>query len=82
MRMNACKKQSKTLEYLILQLLLTTSMRESELSKLNVGQYHSKGLHNVVRKGSTKKISIPKDIRELLNQYLATMSGLTAPCPL
>lgn len=85
-RMNACKKknQNPLLEITVFYILLTTGLRESELAQLNYKQYYARGLHNVKRKGSkiTKKIPLPSETREFLDQYLKTRENLKNDDPL
>jgi integrase/recombinase XerD len=73
-RINACKKknQNPLLETAVFFSLMSTGLRETELINLKVGQYHSKGFHNVKRKGKkvTRKISVPEETREYLDKYL------------
>ena len=85
-RLNACTKkhQNPLLEYLTFSILYSTGLRESELASLNFGQYHSRGIHNVKRKGHkvTRKVAIVNDTKELLDQYLATRQDLVDISPL
>ena len=67
------KNQNALLETAVFYVLLGTGLRESELVSLNVHQYHSKGLHAVVRHKSkrvTNKIPLPLEAREHLDIYL------------
>lgn len=67
------KNQNALLETAVFYLLLGTGLRESELVSLNVYQYHSKGLHLVVRhksKRTTNKIPLSQEAREHLDNYL------------
>jgi integrase/recombinase XerD len=67
------KNQNALLETAVFYVLLGTGLRESELASLNVQQYHSKGLHSVVRHKSkrvTYKIPLPQETREHLDNYL------------
>lgn len=85
-RLHACvkKQQNPLLEYVVLLILYSTGLRESELASLNIEQYHSRGLHNVKRKGSkiTRKVPIVSETKELLDKYLATRQNLTSSSPL
>jgi integrase/recombinase XerD len=85
-RLNACKKkhQNPLLEYLVFSILYSTGLRESELASLSFGQYHSRGVHNVKRKGHkvTRKVAIVNDTKELLDQYLALRQDLVDSSPL
>lgn len=68
------KNQNALLETAVFYVLLGTGLRESELVTLNMHQYHSKGLHSVVRHKSkrvTNKIPLPQEAREHLDVYLA-----------
>ena len=76
-RANICKRvnQNALLETAIFYILLGTGLRESELVSLNVYQYHSKGLHSVIRHKSkrvTNKIPLPQEARKHLDEYLDT----------
>ncbi|WP_245614419.1 tyrosine-type recombinase/integrase [Legionella massiliensis] len=67
------KNQNALLETAVFYVLLCTGLRESELVSLNVNQYHSKGLHSVIRHKSkrvTNKIPLPQEAREHLDNYL------------
>ncbi|WP_253255883.1 tyrosine-type recombinase/integrase [Legionella quinlivanii] len=67
------KNQDALLETAVFYVLLGTGLRESELVSLNVCQYHSKGLHSVVRHKSKRvstKIPLPGEAREYLDNYL------------
>ncbi|STX59191.1 tyrosine-type recombinase/integrase [Legionella geestiana] len=69
------KNQNSPLETAVFYVLLGTGLRESELVSLNMHQYHSKGLHSVVRHKSRRvsnKIPLPQDAREHLDNYLKT----------
>lgn len=85
-RINSCKKkqQNPLLEYVVFLILYSTGLRESELAQLNVEQYHSRGFHNVRRKGSkiTRKVPIVNDAKEKLDEYLETRENLTPDSPL
>ena len=86
LRMKACKKkhQKPLLEYTIFSTLLSTGLRESELASLNIEQYHSRGFHNVKRKGNkiTRKVPVVNEAKELLDRYLATRQDLAPSSPL
>jgi len=85
-RLNACKKQNQNplLEYVVFSILLSTGLRESELVSLNMEQYHSRGFHNVKRKGNkiTRKVPVINETKELLDQYLATRETPTPDSPI
>lgn len=85
-RLNACKKkqQNPLLEYVVFLILYSTGLRESELASLDIEQYHSRGFHNVKRKGSkvTRKIPVVNDAKEFLDKYLDTRQNLTSKSPL
>ena len=85
-RMNACTKnnQNPLLEKTVFYILLTTGLRESELARLNCGQYYARGFHQVIRKGSkvTKKVPLPAELRDLLDEYLKTRKNLQNLDPL
>lgn len=85
-RLNACKKkqQNPLLEYVVFLILYSTGLRESELASLNYGQYHSRGFHNVKRKGSkvTRKIPVVNEAKERLDEYLSTRENLSSDSPL
>ncbi len=85
-RMHSCKKtqQNPLLEYVVFLILYSTGLRASELASLNIEQYHSKGFHNVKRKGSkiTRKVPIVNDAKEKLDEYLATRENLEPQAPL
>jgi integrase/recombinase XerD len=85
-RMNACTKnnQNPQLEKTVFYILLTTGLRESELARLDYGQYYARGFHNVTRKGSkvTKKVPLPAEPREFLDEYLKTRKNLQNSDPL
>jgi integrase/recombinase XerD len=85
-RLNACNKkyQNPVLETAVFYILLMTGLRESELVSLNVKQYYNRGFHEVKRKGNkiTKKIPLPKEAREYLDQYLTSRPNLQDNDPL
>ena len=85
-RLSACNKkhQMPLLETTVFFVLLFTGLRESELASLNMGQYYNRGFHEVKRKGNkiTKKIPVPKDARDYLDQYLSTRHDLSNHDPL
>lgn len=85
-RLNACNKkyQNPVLETAVFYILLMTGLRESELAALNVKQYYNRGFHEVKRKGNkiTKKIPLPKEAREYLEQHLASRSNILDNDPL
>ena len=72
------KNQNPLLETAVFYVLLGTGLRESELVSLNISQYHSKGLHLVVRHKSKRvsaKIPLPQEAREHLDTYLNTRNA-------
>jgi integrase/recombinase XerD len=74
-RIKACSRnnQNPLLESAVFYVLLQTGLRESEIVSLNVGQYHHKGLHQVLRhknKRVSTKVPLPSDAREALERYL------------
>lgn len=85
-RINACNKkfQNPILETAIFYILLMTGLRGSELAALNIKQYYNKGFHEVKRKGNkiTKKIPLPKEAREYLDQYLDSRLNMEENDPL
>ena len=85
-RLNACKKkqQNPLLEYVVFLILYSTGLRESELASLNYGQYHSRGFHNVKRKGNkvTRKVPVVNDAKERLDECLSARKDLTQDSPL
>lgn len=86
-RIKACTKanQNPWLEAAAFYLLLQTGLRESELVALNLGQYHHKGLHQVLRtknKRVSQKIPVPQEARAALEQYLSKRSNLGNDEPL
>lgn len=66
------KDQNPMLEAAVFYALVHTGLREEELCNLNRSQYHTKGFHNVKRKGKRvqKKIPVPQDAREKIDLYL------------
>lgn len=66
------KDQNPLLEAAVFYALIHTGLREEELCNLDKSQYHSKGFHNVKRKGKRvqKKIPVPQDSREKIDAYL------------
>lgn len=86
-RIKTCQRadQNPLLESTIFYTLLQTGLRESELVSLNKGQYHHCGLHDVLRnknKRVTKKILLPAETREFLDQYLKTRGETSDDAPL
>ncbi|CDZ79497.1 Tyrosine recombinase XerD [Legionella massiliensis] len=78
-RLKSCtrKNQNPLMETAIFYILLSTGLRESELVSLDVFQYHSKGLHQVLRHKSKRvsnKIPLPQEARGVLESYLETRS--------
>jgi integrase/recombinase XerD len=78
-RLKHCDRidQSPLREAAIFFMLLHTGLRRSEVVGLNVSQYHHSGLHDVMRyksKRITRKIHLPQEARDYLDQYLATRS--------
>ncbi|MFH1356739.1 MAG: tyrosine-type recombinase/integrase [bacterium] len=73
-RLKSCQRadQNPVLEAAVFYILLHTGLRESELTSLNVSQYHHRGFHDVKRKGNriTKKVSVPSEAKEILDRYL------------
>lgn len=74
-RLKSCtrKNQNPLMETAIFYMLLSTGLRESELVSLDVYQYHSKGLHHVLRHKSKRvsnKIPLPQEARGVLESYL------------
>lgn len=73
-RLKICVRnnQNPLMEIAIFFVLLNTGLREFELVSLNVGDYHSKGFHNVQRKGNkvSTKITVPLEARQHLENYL------------
>lgn len=79
-RIKACERdnQNPLLEAAVFYVLLQTGLRESELVALDVGQYHHRGLHQVVRhknKRVSNKVPVPQEAREFLERYLETRAG-------
>ncbi|MBN8828880.1 MAG: tyrosine-type recombinase/integrase [Sphingobacteriia bacterium] len=85
-RIAICKKanQNPYLEVAVFYTLLYTGMRRFELVNLNISQYYNSGFHNVVRKGRkiTRKIHVPKEAKERIEQYLATRKEYKPEDPL
>lgn len=77
------KDQEPRLEAAVYFTLLRTGLREHELVRLDLEQYHHRGFHNVRRKGAkvTPKVPVPGEAREALDRYIAEVRG-TAPGPL
>ncbi|CDZ77316.1 site-specific tyrosine recombinase XerC [Legionella massiliensis] len=78
-RLKSCtrKNQNPLMEAAIFYTLLSTGLRESELVTLDVYQYHSKGLHQVLRHKSKRvsnKIPLPQEARGVLESYLEARS--------
>ncbi|CDZ76801.1 site-specific tyrosine recombinase XerC [Legionella massiliensis] len=78
-RLKSCtrKNQNPLMETAIFYTLLSTGLRESELVSLDVYQYHSKGLHQVMRHKSKRisnKIPLPQEARGVLESYLKERS--------
>lgn len=76
-RIKGCtrKNQNPLMETALFYVLLGTGLRESEVVSLNIGQYQNKGLCDVLRHKSkriSKKIPLPQESREYLDQYLRT----------
>lgn len=76
-RLKSCdrKDQNPLLEAAVFFMLLHTGLRRSEIVSLDIKQYHHSGLHDVMRHKSkrvTRKIHLPKEARDYLDQYLAT----------
>lgn len=73
-RINACKKsiQNPYLEAAVFYLLLQTGLRESELIALNMGQYHSQGLYQVVRHKNRRvssRVPVPTEASTPSNKF-------------
>jgi integrase/recombinase XerD len=85
-RLTSCKRtnQNPLIEVAVFYCLLMTGLRESELVSLNVGDYHHGGFHQVKRKGSkiSRKVPLPAEAAEKLDQYLASRSNLEPHHPL
>lgn len=81
-RLSSCtrKNQNPLLESTVFHLLLHTGMRAHELSRLDLAQYHHRGLHGVKRKGArvSKKIPVPSEARDLLDRYVNEHRGHAA----
>ena len=79
-RLKACDRadQNPLLEMAVFYTLLHTGLREFGLCSLKVKQYHSRGFHDVTRKGSriVKKIPVPAEAREVLDKYLKSRGEL------
>jgi len=73
--------QNPSLEVAVFYCLLYTGLRESELAGLQVGQSHSRGLHEVKRKGNkiTRKVPLPQEARERLETYLKSRGAALEP---
>jgi integrase/recombinase XerC len=73
-RMASCNRanQNPLLETTIFHILLLTGIRAGELVSLNVKDYHTRGLHDVQRKGNrvTSKVPLPSEAKEYLDRYL------------
>jgi integrase/recombinase XerD len=71
------KNQNPRLEVAVFYCLLYTGLRESELSSLNMGQYHHGGFHQVKRKGKkiTRKVPLPSEAKSKLDEYLENRVG-------
>ncbi|MBN9543061.1 MAG: tyrosine-type recombinase/integrase [Alphaproteobacteria bacterium] len=76
--------QNPLMEVAVFYTLLYTGLRVSELVRLNIEQYHSRGFHNVIRKGRkvSKKIPLPSDAKERVDLYLQTRKELLEKEPL
>ncbi|MBN8828092.1 MAG: tyrosine-type recombinase/integrase [Sphingobacteriia bacterium] len=85
-RLMICKRanQNAYLETAVFYILLHTGLREFELIGLNIDQYHSRGFHNVIRKGRkvTRKVHLPQEAREVLDKYLEKRSDIQPNEPL
>jgi integrase/recombinase XerD len=85
-RINNCTKINQTplLEYVVFSILLTTGLRETELTKLNFNQYFNNAFNNVKRKGNkvTKHVPIITETKELLDKYLNTRINILPSSPL
>ncbi|MDJ1470267.1 tyrosine-type recombinase/integrase [Xanthocytophaga flava] len=78
-RMAICNRadQNALMETAVFYYLLYTGLRESELAALNMDQYHSRGFHNIKRKGNkiTKKVSLSSEAKDWLDKYLEEREG-------
>ena len=86
-RIRACKRsnQNPYLEAAIFYLLLQTGLRESELVALNIGQYHSQGLHQVIRHKNRRvnsRVPVPAEARRHVEQYLKARGEIDENAPL
>ena len=86
-RIKACKRsnQNPYLEAAVFYLLLQTGLRESELIALNIGQYHSEGLYQVVRHKNRRvssRVPVPAEARRHLEQYLKARGEIDENAPL
>lgn len=82
-RLHACRRkdQNPLLEVVVFYVLLYTGLREFELCKLNLGDYHHRGFHQVKRKGNkiTRKVPLPSEARAWLDRYLQEIRGTAGP---
>jgi len=86
-RIKFCRKgnQNPYLEAAVFYVLLQTGLRESELVSLNISQYHSQGLHQVVwhkNKRVRSKVPLPVEARKCLECYLKGRSKISEKEPL
>lgn len=75
-RIKICSKETQNplLEAAVFYTILNTGLRAFEISVLNVGQYHHRGLHKVKGKGNREdaKVPVPSEAREFIDRYLET----------
>ena len=73
-RLKTCtkKQHNAPLEAAVFYTLLHTGLRGSELCALSQSQYHSRGFHQVKRKGKkvSRKVPVPGEARKYLDAYL------------
>lgn len=77
MASNTKTLQTAVRDYAMLQLLLGTALRVSEVVNLDLDQYEGKHLVRVQRKGNniTDKVLVPQDAREAIDYYLDEVRG-------
>jgi len=78
------QNQNPLLEIAVFLTLLNTGLRESELVSLNISDYHSRGFHNVKRKGNkiTRKVPVPQEAKSAIDKYLKTRAIKESTSPL
>jgi site-specific recombinase XerD len=76
-KLKARKNQQPHKGYAVLQVLLGTGLRVSELLACDLEQYQGKDLINVTRKGRkvTRSVFLPKDAREAMERYIEEERG-------